>query len=124
MNCIGPHIFRTLSGHPVRPSQRVVVESRPGVPGVAVWLSGRRGDPFTLRSTSGFINLAGARAEYTWYTELIGGDPQEMAYFNLNMNIEGRVLVLDVKQVALHWIACDTGGALALLVCDWQLIMV
>lgn len=124
MNSIGPYEFRTLIGNPVKPAQKAVVEQRPGVPGVAVWLTGRRGEPFVMRSTAGFYSLAWARGEYAWYQESIGQDPLTMAYSNLGMNQEGRVLVLDVKQVELRWLARDTGGANALLVCDWQLIMV
>ena len=124
MNSIGPFEFRTLTGNPVAPSQKAVVESRPGVPGVAVWLTGVRGEEFTLRSTAGFAALWQCRKEYTYYQQLIGAAPQTMAYYSLGMNIEGRVLILDVKQVELRWIGRDTGGANALLVCEWRLIMV
>ncbi len=125
MNSIGPYEFRTLTGNPVQFAHQAQVETRPGVPGAAVWLTGERGEPFTLRSTCGWPTLAQARSMYTWYRGLVGADPQPFFYYNLNLgNAEGSVLVLDVKQVELRVVARDTGGAVVLLVCEWTLIMV
>jgi len=128
-NSIGSFEFLTLSGNHEPLKQECVVMSRPGVNGVAVWLTGGRGAKLTLRSAVDAADLEAARDLYVAYTGLIGADPVALVWCNLYAADENfNVIVLDVRPVSIKAIMGGVGGlnppSLGWCECDWDVIAV
>jgi hypothetical protein len=125
-NHIGIFDFRALYGSPEAVKQQIDVLSRPGVAGVALWKQAARGVKFTLKSVAGFATRAEGRSFYVRYCELIGADPQNLTWADLDL-LGGesiRVAVVDVRFDRCVAVLNDTAAAGALLECEWDLIAI
>jgi len=125
-NSIGDHVFIALHGNPVPPKECVQVLERPGVDGVGVWRTGKRGVPFMMQSSIDAESMAKAAETMETYKELIGQDPVSMIQDNVDSTARGwLVIVENVSQERCHAIESSTGGqhppSLAWLVANWQL---
>jgi hypothetical protein len=126
---IGDHQFLRLAGNPEAIKERLVLLARPGVPGVAIWKSGQRGEPFTLRSIVDQANGPAAWSTYLAYCQLIGKDPVDLVWSGMLLTTETtKIAVLDVRQVRLIGLLGAIGGlnapSHALLECEWNLVPV
>lgn len=111
--------------------ERPLVLDRPGVEGSAVWLTGKRGKLFTVRSTVDCRDLTDATMLLTEYRDSIGGDPVDMVWDNQAVTTEEtKIVVLDVRTVPgrVFRMAGATPGlrppSLAWLEVEWDLILV
>jgi len=128
-NSIGQFEFLALHGNPEPLKEQTVLESRPGVEGVAVWKTSPRGVRFTLRSAVDAESLLAARWLYSQYKELIGADPVELVWSDLAMAGEQfEVIVLDCRPVQIKAIIGGVGGlyppSTGWCECDWDLVAV
>ncbi len=129
MDSIGPYTFIRLDGNPEPPRSGVEVVARAGVNGVGVYYTGRRGAPFTMRSTADFASLEAARTEFTQYQTLVDQDPVDMVWTGLNVggNENCRYQVLAVRQVSLiavRGLGGRAGTSGATLRAEWDLIAI
>jgi len=111
-NSIGDFRFLSLT-LPDNVKQRVIVSTRPGVPGAALWLTGTRGLPFEATSKVDAPSLAGAIGLLRQYEELIGQDPVDMVWNDIPVTDGGTQLaVLGVAPIAgrVFRLASSTGG--------------
>lgn len=127
---IGEFEFLSLT-FPELFKERPIVMDRPGVEGSAVWLTGRRGKPFTVRSTTDCQDLTDATLLLREYRDSIGGDPIDAGWNGLSItNDEEKLIVVDVRPVPgrIFRMAGATPGlrppSLAWLECDWDLLLV
>ncbi|HUX16796.1 MAG TPA: hypothetical protein VMW52_10015 [Phycisphaerae bacterium] len=116
-------------GNPERLKEIAMVLMRPGVEGVAVWRSAKKGLPFQLRSESDAYNLGHATALYRNYCNQIAQDPQPIMWKGLDLSRDKiGVVVLDVKMVLCQRQILGVGGlfypSLAWLECDWNMVAV
>ena len=129
VNSIAYCRFLSLQGDPQALTEQPIVLARPGVPGVAIWLTSARGRRFTLRSGVDAEDLGDARAMLANYQELIGTDPVALVWRDVPMTREGfSVCVLDVRPVRVMPMLRCVGGthppSRAWLEADWDLIAV
>jgi len=129
-NRIGTHEFIELEGNPETVKRQVMALVRAGVDGTTLVDEGRRGPPFTLRSKVDMPDLLEARAAYASYCELIGDDPVELVWQDLDLASESLlVAVLNVTQeVCVPLAFASSGGlnppSLGWLECTWTLIAI
>lgn len=132
-NRIGEFEFVTLLGSPEKLREQIIVMARPGVEGVALWKTNRRGIEFTLRSLVDLESFAEADATYEEYLDLIGEDPVGLEWSGVEQAERGySVCVLEVARVRQGELLIDVGGLLdsdpgggkAFLECDWKLIAI
>lgn len=121
--------FLALHGNPDPLKEEVLVLSRPGVDGVAVWKIGKRGQKFTLRSVCDARDIAHARDLFCQYKALIGADPVSLTWADLPLaNESAKVVVLDVRAATLKTILGGVGGlnppSTGWVECDWDLVAV
>lgn len=127
INSIGPFTFISLRGTARPPQQQLIVLSRPGVPGNAVWRTGRRGIPFQLIGIVDSANITTAHALFYKYSLFVGGNPLTLVKDSVWMDLmEGyRVLVEDVEALRIHATLASSGGltlnSRAKVVSRWQL---
>jgi hypothetical protein len=125
---IGEFEFLDLVGFPEQVKRQISAIPRAGVDGHTIIDEGSRGKPFTLTSRVDQQDLAQARATYAEYCTLIGDDPVELVWQNIDLSVENfLVVVLDVVPRAMHALAWGSAGglhppSLAWLECDWQLL--
>ena len=123
---IGPHIFLTMKEHPEVPKEEVEVVKRPGVDGVGIWRTGKRGSPMTVTTTVDAASFAVGQAMYLSYSNLIANAAVAIIWEGLAMPF--LVNVLDVRVITLNAISTSVGGinppSGAVLVCEWDLISV
>lgn len=129
---IGDKQFLRLDGLPCGLSEQVEVIMRPGVDDVAIWVSGNRGKPFTVRSLVDAATVDDARGVFESYLTMKRQQHamQWADYDFLNEAFE--VLVLDVQPARPQHIAArktivgglnvDDGDDGFFLYCDWTLI--
>jgi hypothetical protein len=128
-DAIGDYEFVRLEGNPEPPRENVAVVARPGVAGVGVWLTGRRGRPFTLRSFVDTAAAADVPSLFFQYQDLIGSDPVPLVLSGVEYSGEGWfVAVLDVRQARATALLGAVGGlnppSRGWLVAEWDLIAV
>lgn len=120
---IGQYRFINLSGNPEGAKEATQLQTRPGVDDVAVWLTGRRGEPFTMQSVVDTDTFAQTTTLMQAYRDLVG-TAQRMLYASQDMGI---VMVLDVKRVEAIRMASKSGGLSALggglLTAEWTLVV-
>jgi hypothetical protein len=131
-NWIGAYQFVTLSRPPtgITPGTRLM--TRPGVAGVAMWLTAERGRPFVLRSGLDTVNYGLAIFTYKLYRTLVGTNPTRLIQGNVSWTDEDtKILVLDVLPAGEEGIRALIGGVGGLnypsqgfLECDWTLCFV
>ena len=116
-------------GNPERLKEMAQCLSRPGVEGVAVWRTAKRGLPFQLRSESDARSLSHATALYRWYCAQIAQDPQPLVWKALDLSRDRiGVVVLDVRMAVCTRQLLGVGGLFppsqAWLECDWSMVAV
>jgi len=126
---IGAHEFLSLDGvPPVRESEGQLVV-RPGVDGVAFWLTGQRGQPFTLRSRVDCESKAAALAKRYEYAQLVFAGKQKLVWGDHQIETEdgAQVMVLAVRTLRANELLASSGGlnapSLGYLECEWDLIL-
>lgn len=121
---LGSFTFIDMSPMPELIGQQVMTESRPGVAGHNLWLTGARGNPQTITTWRDCINLADAITAMTNYRAAIGS--------RLAIVWNGNALpryydVLNVGPETVERTIGGVGGVLgtsgALLIAQWQLIV-
>lgn len=124
---IGPHTFLSIDGvPPVRQEQGQLVV-RPGVPGVAFVLTGKRGVPFTVRTRVDYASKAVALAKRAEYAELAFAGKQQLIWSDHPLLTEdgAQVMVLEVRTIACGELLVSSGGlnspSLGYLECEWDL---
>jgi hypothetical protein len=131
-NWLGAYQFVTLSRPPVGITPGTRLMTRPGVAGVAMWLTAERGRPFVLRSGLDTVNYALAIFTYKLYRTLVGTKPTRLIQGNVSWTDEDtKILVLDVLPAGEEGIRALIGGVGGLnypsqgfLECDWTLCFV
>ena len=130
-NSIGSFAFLSLRGAVDPPVERIdpQIVVRPGITGVGLWKTGRRGRPFGLRSAVDQSDLEAAHAELGKYRALIGEDPVALVQDDHDYAGDGfKVAVLAVARISIQKVLTPCGGlnlpSLAKLVCQWQLIAI
>jgi len=129
VNQIGPFYFLSLSGQIEGLKAELEVLARPGVAGVGLWNTGRRGRPYTVRSEVDAQDEGQARDMYGAYTQLIGADPVPIVWLNLALGYEGYlVAVLDVRLLDIRRLGGATPGlnppSAGFIACEWDLIAI
>lgn len=126
---IGDHEFLSLS-FPSPVKERPLAMDRPGVTGSAIWLTGERGKPFTVRSTCDAYHLNHAIELFLEYRTLIGQDPVDLIWNDYHVTDENtKVAVLDVRRVPdrIFRMAGATQGlnppSLGWIEADWELLL-
>lgn len=128
-NAIGNFTFIALLGNPVPPKGQPQVIARPGVDGVGIWRSGKRGEPFKMVSQVDAPSMRVARNAMAAYVASIEQNPVALIQDDYDYSSEGwKVVVLDVVQRQCHAIISAVGGinppSLAYLEAEWALVAV
>lgn len=113
LNKIGDLTFLTLSGAIDPPGQELELIARPGVNGVAAWLTGTRGQPFQLIAALDCGTLADAEAAVVTAKALIGADPVNIIKASHDYSTQQLVfLVINVRAIngTPHLLGGCTGG--------------
>lgn len=126
-NKIGDFQFISLSQPPQPVLERLEILARPGVNGVAIRKTGRRGEPFPLVSTVDHRSLQAAIDEIKKYARLVDDDPVSVTWSGIGLDAMGiKCQVLAVRPLRLSGLATAVGGlnppSRALLVCVWDLL--
>ncbi len=127
---IGQFAFLDLMGNPEPVKRQIGALARAGVNGHTIIDDGERGRPFQLVSRVDQADLAQGRATFRQYCTLLGADPVDLVWQDLDLVTESyQVLVLDVAQRALHALAWGSVGglhppSLAWLECEWTLLAI
>lgn len=126
---IESHTFIALNGEAVAPLTKIDLYSRPGVNSWQAVHLAERGEPFTLRSTVDVLNMDAGEMLYLGYGALIGSTTEVFVLHDVDIAAKDNavLLILDVKKVLLRKFVKMVGGQVpnstALLVCDWQLVL-
>lgn len=128
---IGTFEFLDLVGNPEQVKRQIAALARAGVDGHTLIDEGSRGTPFTLLSRVDQEDFEAGRATYGEYCGLIGGDPVDLVWQDLEMTIPEsfQVVVLNVVQRTLQALAWGSSGglnppSLAWLECEWYLLAI
>lgn len=126
---LGAFDFLSIDGvPPVRQTEGQLVV-RPGVDGVACWLTGQRGQPFTVRTRVDCQSRADALAKRYAYAQLSFAGKQKLIWSDYAVETEdgAQVLVLAVRMIQLGALLASSGGlnppSLGYLDCEWDLIL-
>ena len=115
------------SGGPLIIREQCQPISRMGVDGVAVLRTGRRSDPFQMRSGVDVINLASVSRAYALYADLIGRDAYTIVWQGIDYATayQSKYVVLDVTVLRSRYMPVQSGGlsssSTAWLECLWTL---
>jgi len=126
---IGNFEFLDLQGNPDSLKEQIEVTIRPGVDGIAVWKTGVRGKPFTLRSVVDALDVFHARQLFKAYADLVGADPVQLIWADMAAADDNvLIVVLDVRPISIRQIAGGVGGlnppSCGWCECDWDLILI
>ncbi len=104
--------FLSLRGQPDAVKQRLEILVRNGVAGVGLFQTGVRGAPFSLVSAVDAASFAVARALYSSYRTLIGANPIEITWSDLDIDSIDAVefAVLNVTPLVIQRIGNSSGG--------------
>ncbi len=123
-NRINSFTFLRLSRALSRPTQRLVREVRPGLPGSTNWRTGRRCEPFTLRSVADCPSIDAAELLLRSYESIVGDDPVLAVWADIDLDCY--LIIHDVQPeeeglyATLLGIGGLTGGASAgMCRCVW-----
>lgn len=122
---IGPFTFIRLSDPPQRVQAQWEIAARAGVPGVALWDTEERGEPFELESLAVALTYAGARALFLSYLSLVPLGGQQLFYGTLEPQQLYKVLMvtqIECKAVPRVHVANDPLSYGALLRARWRLL--
>lgn len=131
-NWIGPYQFVSLARPPVGITPGTRLMTRPGVAGVAMWLSGARGRSFVLRSGCDMPNYAEGVLAYRLYRTLVGTNPTDLVQGSAVWTTDTiKILVLDVVPAGEEGIRALMGGvgglcspSFGFVECDWTLCFI
>lgn len=129
MDKIGDEELLAIIGLPTFPRQVLEIVERPGVDGTGFWETGFRGRPCTIRTQVDCEDLSDAVDAYNRYLTMIDGEPVGITYGGVDLAAFGaKFQVLDVRAVAIHALACASGGLSdgsgAWCECEWDLLPV
>jgi hypothetical protein len=129
-NSIDNFHFLVLTGEIIPPMQSMDIEQRPGVNGLEIAITARKGKPFTMISRADTQNYAECADLVDQYQRLIGGAPVEIVQGNVASTSYGfGVSVLNVQPVRAISLSGGIGGLSGpqprgLLECRWELIAI
>lgn len=131
-NSIGTFQFIALIGEPIAPTQRVMLDDRPGVTGTEVTLLARKGRPFQLISQVDAVDYDDANDLYLSYRETIEQDALELTKGGISTLASDNynVKVIDVVPLRILPIRGAVGNKIAstgnqgFCECQWTLIAV
>src|SRR4051812_13461371 len=106
-NSIGDAIFYDLIGTIYSPQQQVEIIERPGVSGSGARLTGSRGKPFDLISTTYHTNFSAAQDAMEAYVTL----KTSLQYLVRNTIEYGLHIVLDVAEASPPFAVVNVAGA-------------
>jgi hypothetical protein len=114
---------------PDLPKQRLELVERPGVDGTAIWETGVRGRPCTVRTRVDQPDPSTAMEVFGDYCSLVDEDPVEVTFAARPMSDLGaKYQVLDVRIIEICGITGASGGlnspSEAWLECEWDLLPV
>lgn len=125
MNSIGGMPVIEIQGAPDLPKQKLAVEDRPGVDGIAFWETGHRGQQFTMTTRAAYGTLILAADALILYQAMIDSDPVSLIYGGLVYDSIGvRYQVIDVRCNQLSLLANATDGLYGWIECSWDLVPV
>jgi hypothetical protein len=129
-NSIDNFHFLVLTGEIIPPMQSMDIEQRPGVNGIEIAITARKGKPFTMISRADTQNYAECADLVDQYQRLIGGAPVEIVQGNVASTSFGfSVSVLNVQAVRAVALSGGIGGLSGpqprgLLEARWDLIAI
>jgi hypothetical protein len=129
LNKIGPHTFISLNGEAIAPLPKIELYSRAGTNGLQSVQLGERGEPFTLRSTVDVASMEDGEGLYLAYGAMIGATTEEFVLHDVDIELKDNAVlqILDVRKVLLRKFLRMVGGinsgSTALLICDWQCVL-
>ncbi len=108
---IGNFQFIDIGHFPIGQKQQVAMESRPGVDGLYFWLTGKRGQPFSVTTVADVENVFAAGVLMTQYEEVIG---QVVPIVWSDRYLPKQYVVVDVVPVpdGIRQIVLGVGGLL------------
>ena len=124
---IGIFDFLDLVGTPLGIGDSCIPIQRPGIDGTAVFKTGERCKPFTLRSEIDCYHPLHASVLYYNYRQIIGATV-DMAWHGIPWTGElSRVIVLDIEQPEILRLIGGVGGlswpSFGYLKCNWKLVL-
>lgn len=121
---LGVFNFINMTPAPPRTLQRWGAEMRPGVDGVLLWDTGRRGAPFVCQTVVNAATLPAAQQVYAYYQESSIAGPLPIVW-NGVLIADTLYKVLDVRLVELRAVAgiggVVNGPSYGLLRAEWEL---
>lgn len=124
LSSIGSFQFTVMREQPQGISQRLQLESKAGVAGVAVWKLGAAGTQHTVNTLRDYASWSTAVAAEAAYKTLKDAGPVEIYFGGVYL---GTVIVLDVRSHATR-IAAGIGGlsgeSTAIVEATWTIIAV
>jgi hypothetical protein len=125
-NSIGPFRFVSLSRPPELLQQQVVTRARPGVDGVMLQRTGRRGRAFQIVSVVDAGTLEQAMTIYWEYTTIVGGSRVAVTWADQALINAGVLFyVTQISEPRMRRIVRGHGGlngiSYARLECTWTL---
>jgi hypothetical protein len=118
--------FINLSQAAIPPKDMIAIHSRPGVEGVELRRTGKRGEKFTVRTLADAADKDAALALYKQYLTLIDEGPVDFIF--LGATEPHKVQVLDVQPVpgeiraVLFALGPSGTASYGWCACDWTLI--
>jgi hypothetical protein len=98
--------FRSLTGALVPTVPKTEREVRPGVNGIGLWLTGTRGEPFSISTTLDCVDIAAAHTAFAAYKSAI---PSKKDLYILSV-LWGTVVLMDVKLDTIQRFNSAVGG--------------
>lgn len=124
-NSLGAVVFFSIDMPATAAAQQVELESRSGVDGLAIWLTGSRGEPFDITTTIDLVGtLATAQTVMNTYRAMKAGGPYTLTRASTAL---GSVVVIDVKPISDELVVTAVGGVNGgnvLLTARWTLVAV
>jgi hypothetical protein len=114
--------FLSLQGVLIPSKPTFEREVRPGVDGIGVWLTGNRGEPFSITTTLDCVDVAAAGTAYAAYGAAIPSkkDLYYAGAFWGTVMIQN-VVLQSVKKLVGSVGGIQGGGATALLTVQWTI---
>lgn len=120
---LGSFTFINMTPVPPRKRKRLMVESRAGVDGVAVWLDAERGQIYRPQTVVDVESHAAAQTLKDSYEAACGGDPVQLTYADV---VYPDVVIMDVEVRIVDQVL-GIGGinetVKALVYATWDLII-
>ncbi len=116
--------FTTMEGVLVPPSQTLERDVRPGVDGIGLWLTGERGEPFSIVTRLDCVSVSAALTAFAAYRAAVG-TKKDLYYLTA---LWGTILIHKVVFQGVRKFAAGvggiqghTGGSGAILTAAWTI---